>query len=232
MRLEQRLAAAEAALAAQRNATAAAEARARLLDSVIAAFPCGVSVFDADLRLVAWNAGLSDLAGVPRRALRIGTRLEEVLRLQAEGGEFGIVDPDAEAARRIAILKVEPLRTLQVRERPDGSHLAVRRAPLPDGGFVTLYTPQSAGILPAPDAGLASAFLTDWQDRIPRLMAALEAGDAPDTRALAHALRGIALHAGWRDLATTLDGIENAARKGNMDVARRLGPTLPGTPGA
>ena len=230
--LARRLATAEAELAKQRAAVAAAETRARLLDGVIAAFPCGVSVFDADLRLAAWNAGFSDMAGVPRRALRIGTHLAEILRLQAEGGEFGIVDPDAEAARRMAILKLEPLRTLQLRERPDGSRLAVRRAPLPDGGFVTLYTPEVAGVSPPPDAGLASAFLTDWQDRIPRLIAALEAGHALDTRALAHALRGIALHAGWRDLAVTLDGIENAARAGNVSAARRLAPTLPHTPGA
>jgi PAS domain-containing protein len=232
VRLEQRLAAAEAELATQRKSAAAAEARARLLDGVIAAFPCGVSVFDAELRLVAWNAGFSDLAGVPRRALRIGTPLKAILRLQAEGGEFGIVDPEAEAARRMAILKQLPLRTLQLRDRPDGSRLSVRRAPLPDGGFVTLYAPESAGISLPPDAGLASAFLTDWQDRLPRLMAALEAGDAVETRALAHALRGIALHAGWRDLTNTLDSIENAARKGDIDGARRLGPTLPRTPGA
>lgn len=216
---------AELRLAAER-----AEAKARMLDGVLAAMADGVLVVDADLRLAGWNPRFPDYAGVPRRALRIGMPMREVVRLQAEGGEFGLVDPEAETERRMHLLQAGPVVERWQRERPDGSRLELRRAPLPGGGFVTLYTP----VLPsqAPEASMADAFRGEWIARFPRLTAAAADGDAASAREAAHALRGVAANAGWSAAAAALAAIEGAAEAGNMTEVRLMTATLPSDPAA
>ena len=56
---------------------------------------------DTDLRLMAWNQRFPDYTGVPNEILRVGLPMEDILRSQVAGGEFGEVDPEAEVARRM-----------------------------------------------------------------------------------------------------------------------------------
>jgi PAS domain-containing protein len=198
-----------------------AEAKSRMMDGVLAAMSDGVMATDAELRLVGWNARFAELAGVPRRALRIGMPLEEVLRLQAEGGEFGLVDPEAEVARRMTALRNGTAVGRWQRERPDGSRIELRRAPLPGGGYVTLYSAVEEGT-PKPREGLEEAFRAEWAARMPRLTAAAADNDATAARSAAHALRGIAANAGWVSAASTLGAIEAAAEEANMREVRAL----------
>ncbi|MBU8545020.1 MULTISPECIES: PAS domain-containing protein [Roseomonadaceae] len=204
-----------------------AETKARQLDAAIAAMSDGFMATDSDLRLVGWNSRFADYAGLPRHGLRIGMPMEEVLRLQAEAGEFGLVDPDAEAARRIAVLRDGPLLERWVRRRPDGSRLELRRAPLPGGGYVTLYTPLAEDRADRSIDSLAEAFRQEWADRMPRLVAAATRGDAPAARDLAHALRGIAANAGWPAAADLLAQVEAVALAGDAPELRRLTCKLP-----
>jgi PAS domain-containing protein len=222
-----RLAVAVREVAAAREAALVAEGRARLLDGVLASLSDGVAVVDGDLRLAGWNPRFSECAGVPRRALRIGMPLEEILRLQAEAGEFGLVDPDREVARRMALLRTGPLTARIRRERPDGSIVELRRSALPGGGFVTLYTPMVTQAEPVADTDMLAAFTADWGARLPRLMAAAADGDARTARATAHALRGLAANAGWAALAVTLASIEAAAEAGDMPEVRAMTAMLP-----
>lgn len=198
-----------------------AEAKSRMMDGVLAAMSDGVMATDAELRLVGWNARFAELAGVPRRALRIGMPIEEVLRLQAEGGEFGLVDPEAEVARRMTALRNGTAIGRWQRERPDGSRIELRRAPLPGGGYVTLYSAVEEGA-GKPGEGLEEAFRAEWAARMPRLTAAAADGDAAAARSAAHALRGIAANAGWLSAASTLGAIEAAAEEANMREVRAL----------
>ena len=226
----------EATLIAQ-NATLSevasrAEAKARQLDSVLAALSDGVSVVDAALRLIGWNPRFAECAGVPRRALRIGMPMAEVLRLQAEAGEFGLVDPEAEVAQRLAVLRGGFIVPRMRRERPDGSTVELRRAALPGGGFVTVYSPVVPTPAPQYQPDLAAAFNADWRSRVPRLCAAATEGDAPAVRALAHALRGIAANAGWTALAMTLGLVETAAEAGDTAKVSALAALLPLDPPA
>ncbi|WP_439595287.1 PAS domain-containing protein [Falsiroseomonas sp.] len=219
--------------AALRQVLDRAEAKARQLDGAFAAMTDGVMVTDDALRLVGWNTRFPDYAGVPRQALRIGMPLEEVLRLQAEAGEFGLVDPEAEVARRMQILRSGQILERFTRERPDGSLLQLRRAPLPGGGFVTLYTPiaaAGAGQAALDPAGLAAAFRQEWNTRLPRLMAAAADADLPAVLAAAHALRGIAGNAGWPATAALLAEVEAAARAGDTVALRLLASQLPQEP--
>jgi PAS domain-containing protein len=219
-----------AANAELRLVTERAEAKARMLDGVLAAMADGILVVDADLRLAGWNPRFADYAGVPRRVLRIGMPLREVIRLQAEAGEFGIVDPEAETERRIRMFQDGTAPQRLRRERPDGSVLELRRTPLPGGGYVTLYTPiLPQAVLPA---AMEDAFVGEWASRLPRLTAAAADGDAAAVRAMAHALRGIAANAGWKRAADALQGIEDTAAAGALTHLRMLAAGLPADPRA
>jgi len=130
------LASANAQLEAAR---ALAAAKAEQLEATLAGMTDGVSMFDAQTCLVAWNARFPEVAGVPSEILRVGLPMQDVLRGQIMTGQFGqIDDPEQEIARRMARLR-SPASGLVQRQRPDGHTVELRRKPLPEGGFVTLY---------------------------------------------------------------------------------------------
>ena len=120
-------------------ARARADAKAAQLEATVTGISDGVALLDAQLRLVEWNQHFAELAGVPARLLRSGTSMEEILQAQAEAGEFGHVAVQAEVARRLAVLRTLCGEQTAERTRPDGRVIELRRNPLPDGGFVTLY---------------------------------------------------------------------------------------------
>lgn len=147
-RREQGLARDRATLAAAnlelKLARDAAAAKSVELETTFAAMSDGVSQFDREMRLVQWNHRFADFAGVPPDALRVGLTVEEVLRIQAEHGEFGPLagpaEVEREVASRLAQIRAQSGEIAFERQRPDGTILELRRSPLPDGGSVTLYT--------------------------------------------------------------------------------------------
>ena len=130
----------EEANAREAAARAVAEEDAAQLEAILSGITDGVSVVDGDMRLTQWNAYFSVYSGVPADILRVGVPMTDILRAQAMAGEFGPVDVEAEVARRIARLKVGTPTGLIERARPNGHILEMRRSPLPNGGFVTLYS--------------------------------------------------------------------------------------------
>ncbi|MBO6757953.1 MAG: PAS-domain containing protein [Roseibium sp.] len=99
----------------------------------------GFSVFDADLRLVAWNRGLWEMLDFPQKLARRGTHLEAFLRVNAERGEYGPGDIEGKIQRRVERAKLFESHYFE-RVRPSGQIIAVSGTPLPQGGFVTTYT--------------------------------------------------------------------------------------------
>ncbi len=98
----------------------------------------GLSVFGADLRLLAANQAYLTLLDFPPELGRVGTPLEAFFRLNAERGEYGEGDIDAMVEERLALArKFEPHSFL--RHRPDGTILEITGKPLASGGFVTTY---------------------------------------------------------------------------------------------
>lgn len=99
----------------------------------------GFTVFDAELRLVAWNEHLFDLLELPRFLAAKGTHLSEFFRVVAERGEYGEGEIEEMVQSRVErALRFEPHRF--ERPRPNGRVIAVRGMPLPQGGFVSTYT--------------------------------------------------------------------------------------------
>ncbi len=117
-----------------------AEANAAQLAAILVGISDGVSVVDADMRLRQWNAHFTHYTGVPAEILCVGLPMADILRAQAEAGEFGRVDVEAEVVRRMALLRTGNAMGVIERARPNGHILEMRRSPLPHGGFVTLYS--------------------------------------------------------------------------------------------
>jgi PAS domain S-box-containing protein len=99
----------------------------------------GVTVFDAGLRLVAWNKTFLDLLEFPDALAQIGMPFERFIRYNAERGEYGPGDCETQIAERVAAAASFAPHVTE-RQRPNGRVLLVRGEPLADRGFVTLYT--------------------------------------------------------------------------------------------
>jgi PAS domain S-box-containing protein len=123
------------------GASQALEFSRELLQATLQNVDQGISVIDADLRLVAWNRRYVELLRLPADEIRIGRPVEEILRLNALRGELGPGDPEEQIQKRLAHLRRATPYVFQ-RVRRDGTVLEIRGQPMPgpSGGFVTSYT--------------------------------------------------------------------------------------------
>ncbi|HEV2547221.1 MAG TPA: GAF domain-containing protein, partial [Stellaceae bacterium] len=96
----------------------------------------GVAMFDADLRLVAWNRNFQEMLDLPDAFLAQRPSHAESFRYLAARGEFASADLEAELRRSVEDIKRE---MRYERTRPDGRVIEVRRNPVPGGGFVLIY---------------------------------------------------------------------------------------------
>jgi Na+/proline symporter/signal transduction histidine kinase len=99
----------------------------------------GVTVFDSNLALTAWNREFADLFDLPPALLRLGVGLDEIVRFNAARGAYGPGDSEDFVAERVASLLYDDQPT---RLRLFSTHrvIEIRSARLPDGGIVTTYT--------------------------------------------------------------------------------------------
>ncbi|MGN6830837.1 PAS-domain containing protein [Paucibacter sp. M5-1] len=113
-----------------------------LLRSVLDSLPCGLSVFDAEFRLVAHNEAFLRLLDFPPAFGQPGdTRFEDFIRYNIERGEYQAEadeDPSEQLERIVARARQGGPHQFE-RIRPDGTTLEIRGAPMPDGGLVTTY---------------------------------------------------------------------------------------------
>lgn len=103
----------------------------------------GASVFDAGLRLVACNRRFLTLLDFPSELAAAGTPFEAFIRYNACRGEYGPGDAELQVAERVVRAQRFERHEFE-RRRPDGTLLRVRGAPLPQGGFITLYSASGA----------------------------------------------------------------------------------------
>jgi diguanylate cyclase (GGDEF)-like protein len=118
---------------------AALRARVEMLESVIENFPGGLSLYDADLRLVLCNSRQREMLELPEELVSgEKTDLPALFRFNAERGEYGPGDPEEHVQRRMDLVRRREAHCYD-RTRPNGMILEVRGLPVAGGGFVTTY---------------------------------------------------------------------------------------------
>jgi len=120
------------------DASAAIQSSRDLLQHALDHARQGVTVFDSNLSLIAWNRAFAELFEMPPAMLRPGLGLDAIVRHNAARGVYGRGASDDYVAERIASLldRDEPTR---LRLKHPQRVLEVRSARLPDGGIVTTY---------------------------------------------------------------------------------------------
>ena len=99
-----------------------------------------LTIYDSQLNLVVCNAPFQQMFSLPDALVTPGATFEETIRHLASRGEYGPVeDIDAFVQERIeTALAFEP--HYMERTRSNGRTISVEGSPLPQGGWVTVYT--------------------------------------------------------------------------------------------
>ena len=151
-----------------------------LLQTVIDSLPCGLTVFDAELRLVVGNRPMRQLLDLPDELMKTPqVSFADIAHYNAARGEYGPGDPTALAQQVIECARRSAAPHQFERVRPDGTVIEVRGAPMPGGGLITTYADissrrraeedarRSAALLEGAISAIDEAFvLYDPQDRL------------------------------------------------------------------
>lgn len=99
-----------------------------------------LSIYDSDLRLVVANSRFREMFGLPERLVTPGAAFEDTIRYIAERGEYGDVgDIETFVQDRVdRALAFEP--HYLERQRDNGRWISIEGSPLPDDGWVAVYT--------------------------------------------------------------------------------------------
>ena len=108
------------------------------LETTLESMSDGISVFDADMRLVAWNEQYARLHHYPPNLIRSGVSFADIIRYNVDRGDYGPGDPEPAAPGSSSGPEPGPAAFRDRPGRRDQPGGAPR--PMPDGGFVTTFT--------------------------------------------------------------------------------------------
>ncbi len=114
----------------------------RVLEAALENMTQGISVVDAELRLVAWNRRYAELFDYPAPLLQVGVPVAELMAYNVARGLAGSGRADGEVRKRLQHMRSG---TPYVAERQFGDAvLEIRGNPMPGGGFVATFTDVTA----------------------------------------------------------------------------------------
>ena len=99
-----------------------------------------LSIYDADLRLAVCNRRFQEMFGLPQHLVTPGARFDETIAFLVARGEYGEVDDEAAFVQARVDQALAFLPHYVERVRANGRAISVEGSPLPDGGWVTVYT--------------------------------------------------------------------------------------------
>jgi Na+/proline symporter/CheY-like chemotaxis protein len=148
--LRKRSVSTQAALKLLDDANTAIQYNREILQTALDHVRQGIAVFDKDLQLICWNRQFGEILDLPPEFVRVGMRLDEMLRFNAERGALGPGDVDRLVHERIAryLSLAEPFLERLVSH---GLVVEVRADRMPDGSFVMTF----ADITPSVEAAEA-----------------------------------------------------------------------------
>ncbi|EPX85980.1 hybrid sensor histidine kinase/response regulator [Salipiger mucosus] len=99
-----------------------------------------LSIYDSDLRLAVCNRTFARMFDLPPSLTTPGAHFEDTIRHLVERGEYGTVeDPESFVRTRVEQARAFEPHYME-RTRANGRVISVEGAPLPQGGWVTVYT--------------------------------------------------------------------------------------------
>jgi len=99
-----------------------------------------LSIYDSDLRCVRVNRPFKEMFDLPEMLCTAGAHFSDTIRFLAQRGEYGEVgDVEAFVASRVEQARAFKAHYME-RTRANGRTISVEGSPLPDGGWVTVYT--------------------------------------------------------------------------------------------
>lgn len=99
-----------------------------------------LTIYDSNLRLVICNHRFKEMFDLPERMVTAGATFQETIRHLASLGEYGDVDDlDDFVTERVEVARAFEPHYME-RQRANGQIISVEGAPLPQGGWVTVYT--------------------------------------------------------------------------------------------
>jgi len=150
----------------------------------------GISVVDADMRLVAWNRRYVELLAYPDDFVTVGKPIADLIRFNAQQGVISSDESDEYITRRIEYMRQGNNHHFQ-REMPSGIVLEMRGQAMPGGGFVSTFSDITAHInaekaLQQANENLEKRVLIRTQE-LSQAKAEAEAANSSKTRFLAAA---------------------------------------------
>lgn len=113
--------------------------RAEFLQAGLDLIDQGFTLIDSELQLIAWNRAFVQLLDFPDEMAYAGAPFESFIRHNAERGDYGPGDPEAQVVERVAMARLFAPHDIE-RTRPGGQTLRIRGLPVPGIGFITLYS--------------------------------------------------------------------------------------------
>jgi len=111
----------------------------KLLRGTLENISQGLCAFDADYRLMTWNARFFDLLDLPHTFAQVGTPMIDIIRFLAKRGDLGPGDT-GELTAELNAMATETKGAIYEREDSRGRTIEVRLRPLSGGGLVATYS--------------------------------------------------------------------------------------------
>ncbi len=175
--LRKRTVSTKAALKLLDDASAAIHYNREILQTALDHVRQGIAVFDKELQLVCWNRQFGELLALPTQLTRVGTRLEQIIRFNAERSTREPAAIDAAVGERLQRYTANDEPFLE--RLPDHDLvMEVRASPMPDEGIVTTFTDITAIVKTAEELERANESLelrvTERTEELTRLNRELE----------------------------------------------------------
>jgi len=111
----------------------------QLLAATFENIEAGISVVDSEMNLVAWNPRYLEMFDYPPGMVRVGTPVADLIRHNAQRGDFGDGDAEMHVTKRLAHLRAGLVHSFE-RRRGDGRVIKTVGGPMPGGGYVMSFS--------------------------------------------------------------------------------------------
>ena len=99
-----------------------------------------LSIYDSDLNLVVCNRRFQEMFDLPAELITPGASFAQTIRFLTQRGEYGDVeDPEQVVSHRVEQARAFAPHYIE-RIRPNGKRISIEGNPLPQGGWVAVYT--------------------------------------------------------------------------------------------